>query len=113
MWNRQEYPSYSRAVALLVFFPRSTRTRIVAPHFRSCANRFRRFRLRWPGLILQIFLLALLAAFDFAGHGGQLLRLAGTRRGAWDGGSGALRRRGRRVPGRLCSTPSRPPPLLL
>src|SRR5260370_8505850 len=106
MWNRQEYPSYSRAVALLVFFPRSTRTRIVAPHFRSCANRFRRFRLRWPGLILQIFLLALLAAFDFAGHGGQLLRLAGTPPRACARGRGPFPQRAPSPP----PSPSPPPP---
>src|SRR5258708_6934905 len=87
---------HSRAVAFLIFLPRPARTRIVAADFRARANRLRSFGLRRPGLILQIFLLTLLAAFDFAGHGGQLLRLARTRRGACDGGSGALRRRARR-----------------
>src|SRR5260370_14504120 len=76
MWNRQEYPSYSRAVAFLIFLPRSARTRIVAPNFRARANGLRRFSLCRPGLILQIFLLTLLAAFDFARHGPQVLRLS-------------------------------------
>src|SRR5260370_4427571 len=97
MWNRQEYPSYSRAVAFLIFLPRSARTRIVAPNFRARANGLRRFSLCRPGLILQIFLLTLLAAFDFARHGRQLLRLARTRRSTSHGRSGALRRRARRV----------------
>src|SRR5260370_40047009 len=105
MWNRQEYPSYSRAVAFLIFLPRPARTRIVAPNFRARTNGLRRFGLCRPGLILQIFLLALLAAFDFARHGGQLLRLARTRRGACDGGSGALRRRAWRFLLRLPRTP--------
>src|SRR5260370_7178897 len=97
MWNREKCVVYSRPVRFLVFLPRPARTRIVATHFRARANGLRRFGLRRPGLILQIFLLALLAAFDFARHGGQLLRLARACRGASDSGSGALRRRARPV----------------
>src|SRR5260370_5591587 len=93
MWNRQKCLSYSRPVAFLIFLPRPARTRIVATHFRARANGLRRFGLRRPGLILQIFLLALLAAFDFARHGGQLLRLPRAGPGARDSGSVALRRR--------------------
>src|SRR5260370_5531332 len=62
-------------VAFLVFFPRPARTRIVAPHFSPRANGLRRFRLRRPRLILQIFLLALLPSFNFARHVGQVLWL--------------------------------------
>src|SRR5260370_14990678 len=110
MWNRQEYPSYSRAVAFLIFLPRPARTRIVAPNLCARANGLRRFGLCRPGLILQIFLLALLAAFDFAGHGRQLLRLARTCRGACAGCGGAFRRRAPRILPRPFPPP-RPPSL--
>src|SRR5258708_33567819 len=105
MWNTQECLSYSRAVAFLVFFPRATRTRLVAPNFRARTDGLRSFRLRRPRLILQIFLLTLLAAFDFARDGRQMLRLARTCRCASDSGSGALRRRSRRFRPRLCPPP--------
>src|SRR5258708_21928390 len=108
MWNTQECLSYSRAVAFLVFFPRATRTRLVAPNFRARTDGLRSFRLRRPRLILQIFLLTLLAAFDFARDGRQMLRLARTCRCASDSGSGALRRRAPRLLLRLS-----PPPALL
>src|SRR6266478_3812717 len=104
MQDRQECLSYSSPVAFLIFLPRSAWTRIVAADFRARANGLRRFSLCRPGLILQIFLLALLAAFDFARHGRQLLRLARTCRGACDGRSGALRRRARRFLLRLSPT---------
>jgi hypothetical protein len=68
--DRQECLSYSRAVALFVLFARAARARIVAPDFRAHPHGLWRFGLRGPRLILQIFLLALLAALDFARHGG-------------------------------------------
>src|SRR5260370_2622036 len=105
MWNRQKCLSYSRPVAFLIFLPRPARTRIVATHFRARANGLRRFGLRRPGLILQIFLLALLAAFDFARHGGQLLRLPPACPGASDRARGAFRRAARRVPLSVCPPP--------
>jgi hypothetical protein len=57
-------------VAFLVFLARTARARIVAADFRAGAHRLGRFGLRRAGLILQIFLLALLAAFDFTRDGG-------------------------------------------
>src|SRR5260370_11507669 len=92
MQDRQECLSYSRPVAFLIFLPRSARAGIVAPNLRARANGLRRFGLRRPGLILQIFLLTLLAAFDFPRHGRQRLRLALTRPGAFPRRNGALRR---------------------
>src|SRR5258708_5631910 len=73
---------YSSAVALLVFLARPARARIVAAYFRANLHRFWRFGLRGPGLILQIFLLTLLAALDFTRHGGLNLRLVCARAGA-------------------------------
>src|SRR5260370_16167236 len=104
MWNRQKCLSYSRPVAFLIFLPRPARTRIVAAHFRARANGLRRFGLRRPGLILQIFLLALLAAFDFARDGRQMLRLARTCRCASHSRGSALWRRARRLLLRLSRT---------
>src|SRR6266446_1572499 len=95
--DTQECLSYSSAVALLVFFPGPAGARIVAPHFCANPHRLRRLRLRGPGLILQIFLLALLAALDFARHSRQLLRSACTRGGAGCGSGCALRRGPRRL----------------
>src|SRR5271167_3361438 len=69
------------AVAFLVFFAGATGTRIVTPDFRADFDRLRRFRLRRTALILQIFLLALLAALDFARDGRQMLRFIRTRGG--------------------------------
>src|SRR5438046_2820375 len=77
--DRQECLSYLCAVALLVFLPGAAGTRIVAPHFRANSYRLRRFGLRGAGLILQILLLTLLAAFDLARHSRQLLRFTCTR----------------------------------
>src|SRR5260370_12152590 len=71
--DRQECLSYSRAVALFVLLARAARARIVAADFRAHLHGLWRFGLRGPGLILQIFLLALLAALDFARHGGEKL----------------------------------------
>jgi hypothetical protein len=45
------------AVALLVLFPGTAGTRVVAANFRARAYRFGRFRLRRPGLELQLLLL--------------------------------------------------------
>src|SRR5277367_3469074 len=84
------------AVAFFVFFSGATRTRIVTPNFRADFDGLRRFRLRRARLILQILLLALLAALDLARDGGQMLLLAGARGGASDGGLRALLRRTRR-----------------
>src|SRR5260370_40410124 len=109
MWNTQECLSYSRAVAFLVFFPRATRTRLVAPNFRARTDGLRSFRLRRPRLILQIFLLTLLAAFDFALDGRQMLRLARPCRCASHHRASALWRRAR---GPLLGL-ARTPPLAL
>src|SRR5260370_31165406 len=79
MQDIKESPSCSCPVAFLVFFPRSTRARIVAPHFRPRANGVRRFRLRGARLILQSFLLTLLSPLDFPRDGRQVLRLVSTR----------------------------------
>src|SRR5437879_6442497 len=102
--DTQECLSYSSAVALLVLLARSARTRIVAADFCARANRLRRFGLRRPRLILQIFLLTLLPPFDFAGHGRQLLRFARTCCSTSHGRSGALRRCARRFLLRLSPT---------
>src|SRR2546425_1098723 len=82
-----------RAVAFLVFLARAARARIIAADFRAGTHRFRRFRLRGTGLILQFALLALLPAFHFTGKARQILRrsLASTRRSAGHGRSGAWR----------------------
>src|SRR5260370_32007531 len=61
-------------MAFLVFFSRPAGARIVTAHFCANLHGLRRFRLRGPCLILQIFLLALLAALDFASDGRQMLR---------------------------------------
>src|SRR5438309_4409045 len=85
-------------MTLLIFLPRSARTRIVAPDFRSCANRLRRFGLSCAGMKPHLFFLALLLAFHFTrerrkrcsavivharsrtGSGGQWTRSRGRRR---------------------------------
>src|SRR6266404_1299456 len=91
--DRQECLSHSCAVAFLVLLPRAARARIVASNFCANLHGFRRFRLCRAGLILQIFLLALLAAFDFPCDGGQMLRLAGPRGRAGGNGISARTRR--------------------
>src|ERR1700674_15641 len=91
--DRQECLSYSRAVAFLVLLPGAAWARIVAPDFCPDLHGFRRFRLCRAGLILQIFLLALLAALDFPRDGGQMLRLAGTRSRTGSNGIGTRTRR--------------------
>src|SRR5438445_6719820 len=82
-----------RAVAFLVFLARAAWARIIAADFRARAHGLGRFRLRGTGLILQFTLLALLPAFHFTGKALQILRrsLAGARRSAGNGGSGAWR----------------------
>src|SRR5260370_15553370 len=105
MWNTKDCLSYPRPVAFLLFFPRATRTRLVAPNFRARTDGLRSFRLRRPRLILQIFLLTLLAAFDFARDGRQMLRLARTCRCASHSRGSALWRRARRLPLKLSRTP--------
>src|SRR5437660_6886576 len=77
--DRQECLSYSRTVALLVFLPGPAGASIVPPHFRANSHRLWSFGLRGPGLILQILLLTLLAALDFARYRRQLLRFTCTR----------------------------------
>src|SRR5207245_11179532 len=90
--DRQECLSYLCAVALLVFLPGTAGARIIAPHFCANSHRLRRFGLRGPGLILQILLLALLAALAFARNRRQMLRLAVTLGSACVGRGCALRR---------------------
>src|SRR6267378_6210102 len=90
--DRHECLSYSRAVAFLILLPGAARARIVASDFCADLHGFRRFRLCRAGLILQIFLLALLAAFDFSRDGGQMLRLAGPRGRAGGNGISAAAR---------------------
>src|SRR5207249_2597606 len=53
------------AMTFLIFLPRPAGARIVAPNFRSCANRLWRFRLSCAGLKPHLFFLALLLAFHF------------------------------------------------
>jgi hypothetical protein len=80
-------------VAFLVLLPGAARARIVATDLRPNLYWFRRFRLRRACLVLQVFLLALLAAFDFARDGWQLLGLAGASSRAGSNGIGAGTRR--------------------
>src|SRR5713101_2485788 len=96
---RQKWLSHScaGAVAFLVFFAGAARTGIIAADFGAGADGLGRFGLRGAGLILQIFLLALLAALDLPGDFRETLRLAccGARGGAGHGGlraSGPWRR---------------------
>src|ERR1700757_964029 len=64
------------AVAFLVFFAGAAGARVVAAYFCAGADGLGRFGLRGAGLILQIFLLALLAALELASNFGEALRLA-------------------------------------
>src|SRR6267143_1655738 len=100
------------AVAFLVFFSRPAGARIVAAHFCANLHRLRRFSLRGACLILQIFLLALLAAFDFPRHGRQMLRLAGARSGGASGDGISARARWPRRRRRFGCTRRRLLPLL-
>ena len=61
-------------MAFFVFLAGAARAGIVAAYFRAGADWFWGFGLRCAGLILQIFLLALLFAFELAGDVGQALR---------------------------------------
>src|SRR5258705_321667 len=85
------------AVAFFVFFAGTAGAWVVAAYFGAGADGLRRFGLGGAGLILQIFLLALLAAFNLSGDFGKTLRLAfaGTRGGAGYGGLRASRTWGR------------------
>src|SRR5260370_15620275 len=76
------------AVVFFVFFAGAAGTGIVAADFGASTHGLRRFGLRGAGLILQIFLLALLAALDLPGDFREPLRLTGcgARRGAGYGG---------------------------
>src|SRR5215469_9548619 len=62
------------AVALLIFFPRTARTRIVASHFRAGSYRLGGFCLRGPGLILHLLLLPFLLALECPRKVRQALR---------------------------------------
>src|SRR5258708_26409731 len=62
------------AVAFFVFFAGAAGTWVVAADFCAGANWLRRFGLRGAGLILQIFLLALLLALELARDLWQTLR---------------------------------------
>ena len=73
------------AVALLVFFAGAAGAGIVAADFSARAYWLGRIRLRRTRLILQIFLLALLTAFDLTRDFREMLRFAGTSRGAGSG----------------------------
>ena len=66
--------SYWLAVAFFVFFAGAAGAGIVAADFGAGADGFWRFGLRGAGLILQVFLLALLFAFELARYVGQTLR---------------------------------------
>jgi hypothetical protein len=57
-------------VAFFVFFAGAAGTGIVAAYFGAGADGLGRFGLRGAGLILQIFLLALLASLDLSGDFG-------------------------------------------
>src|SRR6267142_5892632 len=72
------------AVAFFVFFAGAAGAWIVAAYFGAGSDWLGRFRLRGAGLILQIFLLALLFALELARDFRETLRLAfaGTRGGA-------------------------------
>jgi len=76
------------AVAFFVFSAGAAGAWIVAAYFGAGSDWFGRFRLRGAGLILQIFLLALLLALELAGYFRETLRLAfaGARGGAGYGG---------------------------
>ena len=77
-------------MAFFVFFAGAAGARVVAAYFCAGAYGLGRFGLRGAGLILQIFLLALLLALELASHFGKALRLAVT--GACGGaGYGSLR----------------------
>src|SRR6267378_203426 len=75
-------------VAFFVFFAGAAGAWIVAAYFGAGAYGLRRFGLRGAGLILQIFLLALLFALELASDFRETLRLAfaGPRGGAGYGG---------------------------
>src|SRR6267154_2656834 len=76
------------AVAFFVFFAGAAGAWIVAAYFGAGADWLGSFGLRGAGLILQIFLLALLFALELAGDFRETLRLAfaGTRGRAGYGG---------------------------
>ena len=76
------------AVAFFVFFAGAAGTRVVAAYFGAGTDGLGGFGLRGAGLILQIFLLALLFALELAGDFGQALlrRFAGACGGAGYGG---------------------------
>src|SRR6266852_7861652 len=85
------------AVAFFVFFAGAAGAWIVAAYFCAGADWLGSFGLGGAGLILQIFLLALLAALDLSGDFGETLWLAfaGTRGCAGDRGlRSATSRRG-------------------
>src|SRR6266446_1505624 len=77
--------SYACAVALFVLLAGAAGARFVAADLGAGAHGLGRFGLRGTGLILQIALVALLAALDFARNARQMLRLAGACGGAGDG----------------------------
>src|SRR5215469_8360297 len=62
------------AVALLIFFPRTARTRIVASHLGAGSDRLGGFCLRGPGLILHLLLLPFLLALECPRKVRQALR---------------------------------------
>src|SRR5580700_6371994 len=80
--------SYVGAVAFFVFLAGAAGAGIVSADLGACADRLWRFGLRWPCLVLQLFLLALLLALHFAREGWQALRrrFAGAGCGAGDRG---------------------------
>ena len=62
------------AVAFFVFFSGAAGAGVVAAYFCGGADWLWRFGLGCAGLILQVFLLALLLAVELAGYVGQTLR---------------------------------------
>src|SRR5712692_2832029 len=101
--DSQKWLSHScgGAVAFFVFFAGAAGAWIVAAYFGAGSDWLGRFGLGGSGLILQIFLLALLAALDLSGDFRETLRLAfaGTGGSAGDRGLRSTRAASRK--GRL------------
>src|SRR5580704_8445890 len=93
----------ARAVAFFVFFAGAAGAGIVAADFGAGADGLGGFGLRGAGLVLQLFLLALLFALHLAGELGQALRGRFAGAGGGSTGNGGVGARARRLlrPSRL------------